>query len=151
MPISDFCYYSSLLLSPPFQKFAEIQNRNFEKLALKKKIKGNLKYDFSWIRYDITFAQLCFMLFSKRVSKHVTVPRTKQPQQLTRPLLELLIRMIHNLCCPKTPCAAKKRNSNEQGLIAPSIMSPPFFRGETPMWKGRRCSSEILKRFPKRY
>ena len=45
--------------------------------------------------------------FMKSIAKFVSVPRIKQPQQLTRPLLELLIRRIDNLCCPKTPCATK--------------------------------------------
>lgn len=45
--------------------------------------------------------------FTKSVPKYVSVPRIKQTQQLIRPPLELLVRRIGNLYCPKTPYATK--------------------------------------------
>lgn len=47
--------------------------------------------------------------FTKSVPKYVSVPRIKQTQQLIRPPLELLVRRIGNLYCPKTPCATKTK------------------------------------------
>ena len=64
----------------------------------------------------LSFASI--LLFTKSIQQLISVPRTKQQRQLAHPLLQLLIRMIHNLCCPKTPCATKKTNSNEQGFTA---------------------------------
>ena len=45
--------------------------------------------------------------FTKSIPKYVSVPRIKQPRQLIRPPLELLVRRIGNLYCPKTPCVTK--------------------------------------------
>ena len=58
-------------------------------------------------QYFTDSRQLPLVQFTKNTPKYLSVPHTKRPQQLTRPLLELLIRRIGNLCCPKTPCATK--------------------------------------------